>query len=329
MNGRRPTIIDVANRAGVSKSTVSLVIRQSEAVREETRIQVNEAIAALGYVYNRAAAQMRSGDGGLIGVIINDLRNPFFSEFAASFQAALADSGYLVMLANSDEDAAQQAKLIKAMIQHNVSALVISPAYGDLQGSFDDLIAAKIPTIQVMRQVDHRVDHFPFIAPDYFEGGRQATEYLINQGARNIAFVGGLVNRPVTAERASGYLSVLAEHGLASKLLHGRSDRQFGIEMARCLLIEEPDLDAVVCFNDFVALGFASQLTELNIKNVHVVGFDDIDESKFSVPPISTVQCNISNLARTAANALLDFLQNGRSDLKSERSSVVFVPRGL
>ena len=84
---RRPTIIDVAKRAGVSKSTVSLVLRKSAAVRQETSDAVQRAMVELGYVYNRAAASMRSGGAGLIGVVINDIRNPFCSEFAAQLKA--------------------------------------------------------------------------------------------------------------------------------------------------------------------------------------------------------------------------------------------------
>ena len=79
---RKPTIIDVAKKAGVSKSTVSLVLRNSPTIREETRATVRQAMSDLGYVYNRSAANMRSSNAGLIGLVINDLRNPFFTEFA-------------------------------------------------------------------------------------------------------------------------------------------------------------------------------------------------------------------------------------------------------
>ena len=87
---RRPTILDVAKAAGVSKSTVSLVLQNSALVRDETALSVREAMAKVGYVYNRAAANLRSASTGLIGLVINDLRNPFFTEFATSMQMALA-----------------------------------------------------------------------------------------------------------------------------------------------------------------------------------------------------------------------------------------------
>ena len=90
---RRATIVDVARVAGVSKSTVSLVLQGSPLVRAETRAAVEEAMESLGYVYNRAAAALRGASVGLIGIIINDLRNPFFAEFAASAQTAFAARG--------------------------------------------------------------------------------------------------------------------------------------------------------------------------------------------------------------------------------------------
>jgi len=104
---RRPTIIDVASRAGVSKSTVSLVLQESPLVRPETRETVRQAMAEIGYVYNRSAAQLRSSNTGLIGLVINDLRNPFFTEFATSVQMALSARGYATVVANTDESPQQ------------------------------------------------------------------------------------------------------------------------------------------------------------------------------------------------------------------------------
>src|SRR4051812_7587483 len=119
---RRPTIIDVAREAGISKSTVSLVLQNSPQVREETRKLVRGAMAKLGYVYNRSAANMRAANVGLIGLVINDLRNPFFTEFATSLQMALSARGYATVVANTDEDAELQSQVVAAMIEHGVSA---------------------------------------------------------------------------------------------------------------------------------------------------------------------------------------------------------------
>ncbi|MEM7321340.1 MAG: LacI family DNA-binding transcriptional regulator, partial [Pseudomonadota bacterium] len=195
---RRPTIKDVAKEAGVSKSTVSLVLQQSPLVREETRAIVRKAMAQLGYVYNRSAANLRSASTGLIGLVINDLRNPFFTEFAAQLQMELAGQGYAVVLANINEDPDLQSRMIGALIEHGVSGFIVSPAYGDAPAPLDAIAKAGLPAIQVFRRVDERDDLFPFLAPDYQTGSRLATEHMIERGCENIAFLGGLDRRAVT-----------------------------------------------------------------------------------------------------------------------------------
>ena len=284
----RPTIIDVAKAAGVSKSTVSLVLQNSPAVSDRTRADVRRAMAELGYVYNRAAANLRSAQIGLVGLVINDLRNPFFTEFATAVQMAISDAGYATVVANTDEDPALQARTIAAMIEHGVSGLIVSPVYGEEEASFGQLARAGIPALQVLRKVSPRTDLFPFASPDYAEGGRLATEHLIVSGARRIAFVGGIEGRSVTAERQSGYLEVLARHGMQPRMIAGRPTRAFGRECAD-LFIDSLDCDAAVCFNDLVALGvisgFASRGRVVG-RDFRLVGFDDIEEAAQSYPPL-------------------------------------------
>ena len=107
----------------VSKSTVSLVLQNSPLVRAETRADVRQAMADLGYVYNRSAAQLRQSNTGLIGLVINDLRNPFFTEFATSVQMALSDAGFAAVLANTDEDPKLQQRAIAGMVAAPVSSV--------------------------------------------------------------------------------------------------------------------------------------------------------------------------------------------------------------
>ena len=128
---KRPTIVDVARHAGVSKSTVSLVLQNSPLVRTSTRDEVEKSMGALNYVYNRSAANLRGADVGLIGLVINDLRNPFFTEFAASAQMTFASRGYATVIANTDENPSIQTQVIASMIEHGVSGFLISPTYVD------------------------------------------------------------------------------------------------------------------------------------------------------------------------------------------------------
>ena len=322
---KRPTIIEVAEKAGVSKSTVSLVLQNSPLVKEETRHAVREAMAAIGYVYNRAAANMRSSNVGLIGLVINDLRNPFFTEFATSAQMAFSARGYATVIANTDENASLQAQVVGSMIEHGVSALVISPTYGDEEATFGALARAGIPAMQVLRCVDPRLDLFPFASHDYAGGSQAAAQHLVETGAKNIAFVGGIAERAITQERMSGYLKVLAATANQPFALHGRATRAFGHEAALELAREHPEIDAALCFNDLVALGMLSGFAQIGKrvgKDFRLIGFDDIEECAQAWPQLTSVHCDITHFARQTAHTLLHWLEDGVQPPKETRAAV-------
>jgi LacI family transcriptional regulator len=327
---RRSTIIDVAKAAGVSKSTVSLVLQDSPLVKEETRALVRTTMASIGYVYNRAAANLRSANVGLIGLVINDLRNPFFTEFATSAQMAFSEHGYATVIANTDENPTLQAQVVNSMIEHGVSALVISPTYGSEEFTFGPLVKAGIPAMQVLRQVDTRTGLFPFSSLAYPEGGRQATRHLIDMGAQRIAFVGGLEERPITRERLSGYLEVMQAAGLNTLTLHGRATRAFGNEAALRLSAEFPQVDAAISYNDLVALGMMSGFSQAGRKvgiDFRLVGFDDIEECAQVWPPLSSVRCDVAAFGRATAKTVLDWLENGVRPEPEARAPVGLVIR--
>lgn len=327
---RRPTIIDVARQSGVSKSTVSLVLQNSPLVKEETRQQVRAAMQEIGYVYNRSAAKLRAANPDLIGLVINDLRNPFFTEFATSLQMALSERGYAVVIANTDENSNLQTDVVGAMIEHGVAALIISPAYGEDLATFEAIERAGIPAMQVLRSVETRTDVFPFAAPDYVSGSRAATEHLLAGGARKIAFVGGLEGRGVTSERLSGYLSLLEEKGIEPIVLTGRSTRAFGREMARTLAENYSDVDGVICFNDQVALGLLSGCAEIGRAvgtDLRIVGFDDIEEAAQTWPTVTSVRCDIAGFGRAIAETVVDWLEEGKVPPPEYRSGVSLMVR--
>ncbi|WP_269583281.1 LacI family DNA-binding transcriptional regulator [Roseibium sp. Sym1] len=328
--GKRATILDVAKKAGVSKSTVSLVLQNSSLVKQQTRDQVMAAMEALGYVYNRSAAGLRGAASGLIGLIINDLRNPFFTEFAASAQMSFARQGYSTVIANTDEDPEIQAQVIDSMIEHGVSAFVVSPTYGGEDRPFDRIERAGIPTMQVLRQVDDRTNLFPFASHDYAAGGRLAGEHLIAQGCRKIAFVGGIEDRPITLERMSGYNAAMAAGGLAPRAFYGRPSRAFGREIALRLAKDHKDIEAAICFSDLVALGMLSGFAEAGIRtgrDFRIVGFDDIEECSIAFPRLSSVRCDSAAFGRNAAEAMLAWITHGERPPDRKRYDVELITR--
>ena len=327
---KRPTIVDVARAAGVSKSTVSLVLQNSPMVRKSTRDEVERAMGALNYVYNRSAANLRGGAVGLIGLVINDLRNPFFTEFAASAQMTFARRGYATVIANTDEDPAIQARVVASMIEHGVSGLLVSPAYVGEEAGLESVRRAGIPAMQVLRRIDARTELFPFASLDYATGGRLAARHLLGLGARRIAFVGGLEDRPVTTERMSGYLAAMAGAGLEPTAFHGRPSRAFGVEMALRLAASRPDLEAAVCFNDLVALGMLAGFAQAGVRvgaDFRLVGFDDIEECALAWPQLSSVRCDIASFARRSAEAMLAWIEAGERPPASERAPVELIAR--
>ncbi|MGB8815129.1 MAG: substrate-binding domain-containing protein, partial [Paracoccaceae bacterium] len=161
-------------------------------------------------------------------------------------------------------------------------------------------------------------------------GGRLATQHLVDTGAKNIAFIGGFEGRPITQERMSGYLEIMAEQGLTPFTLHGRASRSFGREAARILTRDHPEIDAAICFNDLVALGMISGLAELGRPagdRFRLVGFDDIEECAQVWPQLSSVRCDIAGFARHTASTMLNWLENGHHPAPETRAGVELIIR--
>jgi LacI family transcriptional regulator len=184
--------------------------------------------------------------------------------------------------------------------------------------------------MQVLRKADGRTDLFPFASLDYARGGRLAAQHLVETGARHIAFVGGVEGWPITEERMSGYLEVMAAEGLTPFALHGRASRAFGREAALRLASEHPEIGAAICFNDLVALGMMSGFAELGRRvgeDFRLVGFDDIEECAQVWPQLSSVRCDVAGFGRHAAVTMLAWLEDGERPTPEHRSGVELMIR--
>ena len=148
----RVTIVDVARRAGVSKSTVSLVLGGSGLVAEATRARVSQVMSELGYIYHRGAATLLGAESSLLGMVINDLSNPFYVELAIGIEQACQGGAFVPFLANTAESPVRQQQVIRSMREHGAAGLVLAPSY---DSSLEDLkrLLAGMPVVQVMRRV--------------------------------------------------------------------------------------------------------------------------------------------------------------------------------
>ena len=198
----RATIVDVARRAGVSKSTVSLVLGGSSLVAETTRERVSDAMTELGYIYHRGAATLRGAKSGVIGMVINDLSNPFYVELAIGIEQACQGGAYIPFLANTAESAVRQQQVIRSMREHGAAGLVLAPAMGTSASELKPLLAG-LPVVQVMRRLPGL--RASSVAPENKEGARKATAHLVAVGHSRVAFVGGVSSMLVREERLAGY----------------------------------------------------------------------------------------------------------------------------
>jgi|SRR6516225_1930099 LacI family transcriptional regulator len=149
---RAVTIIDIAKSAGVLKSTVSLVLKKSPLVKEETRQQVTKTMNTLGYVYNRGAASLRRSRADLVGMVINDLSNPFFAELAIGIERALQNSGFIPFIASTAEGVVRRAEVVRSMREHGAARLVLYPAL-DTDATEISRLETRLPIVLAVRRI--------------------------------------------------------------------------------------------------------------------------------------------------------------------------------
>jgi LacI family transcriptional regulator len=310
--GRPTTIIDIARAAGVSKSTVSLVLKGSPLVKPETRQRVERVIERYGYVYNRAAANLRKATSSFVGMVISDLTNPFFAELAVGIEDALYQLGFTTILANTNEDPARQAHVLRTMRESGVAGLILSPARGTTAWDIATQWPPSTPLVVTMRRL---VDSpLPYVGPDNRAGMRLATEHLIGLGHERIAFLGGQTGSVALEDRVAGYRDALLAAGghfdphLIFEAPPNRSGGRLAVEAA--LALPQPPT-AVVCYNDIVAIGVTRALATRGIqpgRDMSVVGFDDIAEAEYNAPPLTTVAAGSRGLGGHAAQSLLGLI---------------------
>ncbi|MDR3496922.1 MAG: LacI family DNA-binding transcriptional regulator [Ancalomicrobiaceae bacterium] len=312
--GGRSTIVDVADRAGVSKSTVSLVLSGSSLVAEATRERVTEAMSELGYIYHRGAATLRGARSGVIGMVINDLSNPFFVEMAIGIEQACQVGEYIPFIANSVENPARQLQVVRSMREHGAAGLVLSPAIGTSVAELKPLLSG-MPVVQVMRRLPGLKTSI--VAPENKDGARRATAQLIASGHGRVAFVGGFQSMVVRQDRFAGYRLALDEAEIAfdeSLVFETMTNYAGGAAVVPQLLSHHAPATAALCFNDVVAIGLIRALGAAGVavgSDFGVIGFDDIEEAQHTLPALSSVAVNGRALGTKAVQLLMRQLASG------------------
>ncbi len=300
---------DIAEKVGLSRATVSLVLRDSPLVAEETRERVRAAMRELGYVYNRAAASLRTRRSLTIAVVVPDITNPFFAELTVGSESRLDAAGYVMLLGNTSESLAKQERVLAAMREFPADGILLCPVEGSPPETLAGLRDAGIPLVQVARYLPG-VDA-DYVGPGNVAGAALAAEHLIGLGHQRIAFVGGPEHVSARQERLAGYADALTRHGLPldpSLVVPTPTSREGGFAAVEALLAQPQPPTAVQCFNDVVALGVMLGVQSRGLtpgRDVAVVGFDDIADAALARPSLTTVAANPARLGAEAAVLLL------------------------
>jgi LacI family transcriptional regulator len=310
---RTITIVDVAAEANVSKSTVSLVLKGSPLIKGETAERVKEAAQRLGYVYNRRAGELRGKASNAIGVVINDLMNPFFAEILVGIERKLVEAGYVVLMAHTREDVVLQDKVLQSMREQHAAGIMLCPALNTPRSILKTVQSWGIPLTVFVRNLGP--GSYDFAGGDSERGVYLATTHLIEAGHKRIGFLGGQ-NGVVFTQRLTGYKQALLAHGMEFKeelVIHANPNREGGHQAMTALLAIAPPVTAAVGYNDIVAFGALSALGEKGLRagtDMALFGFDNVLDSAHSNPPLSTVDIRPSELGEQAAAILLQRIQN-------------------
>src|SRR5919112_5013431 len=212
LNGRTPSVKDVAAAAGVSLGTVSNVMNRPEMVSVGTRERVERAMLQLGFVRNESARQLRAGTSRRLAYVMLDGTNPFFHDVAQGIEQAADDAGLSLFICNSNGRPAREEVHLDRLMQQRVQGILITPVNPD-SPVLDELSRRGIPVVIVDRVREG--GGFCSVAVDDVLGGRIAVEHLIEQGHRKVAFIGGPESIGQVRERLQGAREIWAEHGLA------------------------------------------------------------------------------------------------------------------
>ncbi|MBS0567023.1 MAG: LacI family DNA-binding transcriptional regulator [Proteobacteria bacterium] len=306
---RAPTVCDIAAGAGVSRATVSLVLRESPLVHADTRARVQAELKKQNYVYNRGAANLRRRTSNAIALVINDLANPFFAEFATGVDEALGERGYVTLLGNTGESPQRQQAVLASLMEHTPAGLILSPAEHSDAAQLRSVLGPHLPVLVFNRKIEG--GNWDFLALDNQHGAELATAHLIERGHRRIAFYGGHADSSSCRQRRAGFEKAMRAAGLHARkewMIETKPSRIDSAASTPALFQGKHHPTAAVCYNDAVALGLMLGLVARSLRpgrDFALTGFDDIPEAALASPPLTTIATQPRERGRQAAELLL------------------------
>ncbi len=333
---KKVTINDVALAAGVSVSTVSLVLSGKGRISSATGERVYQAIDQLGFVRNRQAVSLRGGQTGVIGLIVGSLSSPFYAELTAGLTALLESQGKMVFLTQSGRQGENMLARFDALVAQGVDGVVIAGAVDQASELREKAEASNIPLVFASRA--SYLDEVDLIRPDNMQAAQVVTEDLIRRGHQRIAWLGGQSASLTRAERVGGYCSTLIKYGLpfhSEWVVECESSQKQAAEAITSLLRHNPTITAVLCYNNVIAMGAwfglmrgGRQSGEGSVESyfdqrVTLAAFAEVPESALDDVPLTWVTTPAREMGESVAERILQRIETGQTSTRN----VIMPPR--
>lgn len=327
---RRPTITEVAKHANVSVATVSRVLNDTHLVSEEARQAVQAAVRALRYRPNRTAQHLRTHKTMMIGLIISDIENPFYTSLVRAVENSAFEHKYSVLLCNTDEDLAKERFYLDFLAGEHVAGVIASPTV-EHATSFAELIDAGIPVVTVDRR--SLLTPVDSVMTDHLTAARDLMRHVTAAGHTRIGAI--LTDQRTTsgAERAQGVALALADAGLTlapalAREITPSEAAGFGAAMSLLTLSERPS--ALFTGNNLITIGALKAIKSLGLdipRDISVVGHDDLPWMELLCPPLTVSAQPIHEMGRQATELLLARIQGDASPLREIRLTPTLIVR--
>lgn len=327
MPSRRVTLKDVAREAGVSTGTVSMVLNDSALITDATKARVQQVMRDLGYIYHRAAANLRRKRSNIVGVSICDLESPYYADVTAGIQEALESEGRVVVLGHSAESVSRQLRFLETLREYDVEGVLLTPAFGTPKNHINQVMGWGIPVVQVTRYIPGV--HADYVGNDNRAALEMATDHLLGLGHENVAYVGLTKATSTGRERVAGFRNAMRRGGALLRedwIVECDATRADGFRALLSLFELRDRPTGIVCFDDDVAFGVMLGMRSLGLepgRDCSVVGVDDYTEAALWRPGLTTVAIERKKLGQMAGRMLFDRI----ADRNRPIENVVLEPR--
>ncbi len=318
---------DIAVLAGVSQATVSRVLSGGANVSEKKRKKVLEVAAKFNYQPNAHARSLITKKTGIIGIVMRNIRDPFYSAVLEIFYNRLAPLGYHLIFINSENEIIQEHEIVK-LVQYNVQGVIVSDAV--LSPEAERQFERNDISVVLFNRYEKNSKCSAVFCDNYL-AAKQIALYLLKMKHNSFAFIGGSLNTSITKDRLKGFEEVLKENGITKFIVQtGNYTYEGGFKATQELLTEHRDIDCIFCVNDITAIGAIDAISTIGLKipdDVSVFGFDNIRPSGWAPYQLTTWEQPLEDMVTSTVNIVLENINNPSADRKILRMNGQMIVR--